>query len=453
MFEKLDLMDKINKELKGRGKTYIGYDLGAGYGEISVFTEQDLNPVTLLSRKDATVFHFPCMLVKHRGRFYAGFEAQGLAEEEGALVFEDLLELAMKQPTVVAGGQRFETEYLLGLFLKLSLQLPEDYGKVEKAGGILFTTYIDEDPALQNRVYEVLAKAAGQIFGKRTRLYLQTRSESIFYFLMHQEESLYREDTLICDYQQDYLKSYVLQKHGIRAPFAVTVTRTDYPDMQLMPPRAEEISVATREEHLDETFRQVIMDIESKYDFGLAYVIGDGFKGNWMDQSLIRLCEHGRVFQGNNLYSLGACYCLRQMITPSPVLEEYIYYSKQDIHFDIGLYCRSQGTAGSSVRLEYMEIFEQGSSYEACKRTIYLLPEGEDKLIIEARSITETTPRRLGIDLKVFPQRRAGLSKLKVTLEFTDYCTLQVTVEDIGLGEVVSGSGKVLRETFDLKEQ
>ncbi len=451
MFEKLDLVDKINKELKGRGKTYIGYDLGAGYGEISVFTEQDLNPVTLLSRKDATVFHFPCMLVKYKGRFYAGFEALSIAGEEGAIVFEDLLELAMNQATVVADGQRFETEYLLGLFLKLSLQLPDAYGKVEKAGGIMFTTYIDEDPALQARVYEVLTKATSQIFSKRTRLYLQTRSESIFYFLMHQDVSLYREDTLLCDYQKDYLKSYYLQKHGARAPFAVTVTRTDYPDMVLMPQRAEELAVATREDHLDETFRQVIMDLESKYDFGLSYVIGDGFKGNWMDQSLLRLCEHGRVFQGNNLYSLGACYCLRQFVEPSPVLENYIYFSKQDIHFDIGLYCRSQGMAGGSARPEYMAVFEQGSAYTECKRTLYLLPEGENELVIEAKRVTEAMPRSLTVDLKAFPHREAGLSKLKVTLEFSDYCTMQVTVEDIGLGEVNPGSGKVLQETFCLE--
>ncbi len=451
MFEKLDLVDKINKEFRGRGKTYIGYDLGAGYGEISVFTEQDLNPVTLLSRKDATVFHFPCMLVKYKGRFYAGFEALSIAGEEGAIVFEDLLELAMNQPTVVADGQRFETEYLLGLFLKLSLQLPEAYGKVEKVGGIMFTTYIDEDPALQNRVYEVLARATSQIFSKRTKLYLQTRSESIFYFLMHQEESLYREDTLLCDYQKEYLKSYYLQKHGTKAPFAVTVTRIDYPDMLIMPPKAEELQIAAREDHLDETFRQVILDIEQKYDFGLSYVIGDGFKGNWMDRSLIRLCEHGRVFQGNNLYSLGACYCLRQLVEPSPILEDYKYFSNQDIPFDIGIYCRSQGIAGGSAQPEYMTIFEQGSDYTACKRTLYLLPEGEESLVIEAKAVTETVPRQCIVDLKAFPHREAGLSKIKVSLKFLNCNTMQVLVEDVGLGQVKQGSGKVLQETFDLE--
>ena len=451
MFEKLELVDKINKELKGRGKTYIGYDLGAGYGEISVFTENDLNPVTLLSRKDATVFHFPCMLVKYNGRFYAGFEAVSLAGEEGAYVFEDLLEIAMNQSTIVVGGQRFDTEYLLGLFLKLTLVLPEAYGKVERAGGIMFTTYIDEDPALQTRVYEVLTRATSQLFGRKTRLYLQTRSESIYYFLMHQEESLYSEDTLICDYQKDYLKSYFVQKHGRKAPFTVSVERMDYPDMQVMAPRAEELTIATRERDLDDTFERVILDLEQKYDFGLAYMIGDGFKGSWMDQSLIRLCSHGRVFQGNKLYSLGACYSLRQLIAPTEILEDYVYLSKQDIPYDIGIYCRKQGLMRENEQPEYIEIFARGSAYDSCKHTLYLLPEGEEELVIEAKALSEPEPRMMRLDLSAFPNRKAGQSKIKVTFEFTDQQTMAVTVEDFGLGQVVPGSRKSISEVFDLR--
>lgn len=450
MFEKLELVDKINKEIKGRGKTYVGYDLGAGYGEISLFTEQDLNPVSLLSRKDAAVFHFPCMLVKYKGRFYAGYEALNLAGEEESFVFEDLLDLAMNQSTVVVGGQRFDTEYLLGLFLRLTLVLPDAYGKVEKLGGIMFTTYIDEEPGLQTRVYEVLTKATSQLFHKKTRLYLQTRSESIFYFLMHQEDSIYQNNALICDYQKDYLKSYFVEKKGTQAPFAVTVERMDYPDMLLTKRGAEELTIATPDHYTDEVFRQVIMDVETKLSFETAYLLGDGFKGDWMDQALVRLCDHGRVFQGNNLYSLGACYCLRQLLQPSAVLEDYTYLSKQDIHYDIGIYCRKQGFMQESRQPEYLPVFERGNYFAQCRSTLYLLPEGEDRLVIEARTLSETEPRMLEISLNEFPVRSAGSCRIKVTLEFSDCHTLVVTVEDIGLGQVAAGSGKIIRETFAL---
>ena len=451
MFERLELVDKINKELKGRGKTYIGYDLGAGYGEISVFTEQDLKPVTLLSRKEATVFHFPCMLVKYNGRFYAGFEALALAGEEGAFVFEDLLDIAMKQSTIVVGGQRFETNYLLGVFLKLTLVLPDFYGKTEKAGAIMFTTYIDEDPILQTRVYEVLAKATAQLFGKRTRLYLQTRSESIYYFLMHQEENMYLENTLICDYQKDYLKSYYFHRQGVRAPFTVSIDRIDYPDMQVVTRRADEITEVSGERYLDETFRQVVLDLESKYDFGLSYMIGDGFKGGWMDLSLNRLCEHGRVFQGNNLYSLGACYCLKQLVEPTQVLEDYIFLNKQDIFYDIGIYCCRQGVWEGKKQPEYMTVFERGTAWESCKKTLYLIPEGEKELVIEAKALSDSENKTVRIDLSEFVQKQVGCSKWKMSFEFTDNHTLVVKVEDIGLGQVLPGTGKVIHKTVHLE--
>ncbi len=451
MFERLDLVDKLNKELKGRGKTYIGYDLGAGYGEISVFTENNLTPVTLLSRKDSTVFHFPCMLVKYNGRFYAGFEAESLAGAEGAFVFEDLLEIAMNQSTIVVDGQRFDTIYLLSIFLKLTLVLPENYGKAEKAAGIIFTTYIDEDPALQAKVYQVLIQAASQIFSKKTKLYLQTRSESIYYFLMHQEESFYTEDTLICDYQKDYLKAYFVQKHGVRVPFSVSVERTDYPDMQIFKMQSDELTIADTIRTTDDTFCQVIEDLEEKFSFGLSYMIGDGFKGNWMDQSLIKLCNHGRVFQGNNLYSLGACYCLKQLIEATPVLEDYVYFGRQDNPYDVGVYCRKQGFIRDDKVTEYIAIFEKGSSLDSCQRVLYLLPEGEEELSILVKSISDTEPRGITLPLGAFPNKRVGQSKIKLTVKMMDRQTLSVSIEDIGLGQLVPGSGKVIEETFLLE--
>lgn len=443
MFEKL--------EIKGRGKTYIGYDLGAGYGEISVFTDNHLEPVTLLSRKDAAVFHFPCILVKYQGRFYAGFEAAALAGMEGAVVFRDLLELAMNQSSIVADGQRFDTEELLRLFLKLTLCLPEAYGKAEKAGGIIFTTYIEEDAGMQKRVYEVLTKAAGELFDRKTRVYLQTRSESIYYFLMHQEESLYREDTLVCDYQKDHLKTYFLKKHGVKAPYTVSVERNEYPDMKILPPEEEQLALSERSAQLDESFYHTVIDLESRYEFGLSYMIGDGFKGNWLDKTLDRLCFHGRVFQGNNLYSLGACYCLRQMLEPSPVLQDYVFLGSQEIRFDIGMYCSRQGIPRESRQPEYIAVFRRGTLFEQCRHTLYLIPEEEEELVLEAKALSEPDSVRLAIDISSFPNRKAGESKLRVSLEFTDCNTLAVTIEDVGLGNLLPGSGKIVYETIHLE--
>ncbi len=445
MFQKFELIDK------NKGKTYIGYDLGAGYGEISVFTEGDLEPVTLLSRRDANVFHFPCLLVKYKGRFYAGYEAMSLAGEEEAFVFQDLLETAMNQSSIVVGGQRFDTEYLLGLFLKLTLNLPEEYGKVEKVGGIMFTTYIEENPELQAKVYEVLTRATAQLFSRKTKLYLQTRSESIYYFLLHQEEDICDRNALICDYQKDYLRSYFVKKQGDAKPYVITVDYKDYPEMRVNAPKAEELVAASKDTYTDEVFNRIIYDLEDTFDYSISYMIGDGFKGNWMDHSLNTLFGHGKVFQGNNLYSLGACYSLRQLLEPTELLEDYLYLSNQDIRYDVGIYCKTQGFLREGNRQCYMQIFEKGTYYAQCKSSLSFLLEGENKLVIEATPMAGGMPKHLEIPLGLFPNRSAGTSKIKVSLEFVNPVTLAVLVEDIGLGQVVPGSGKVIEETFQLE--
>lgn len=221
--------------------------------------------------------------------------------------------------------------------------------------------------------------------------------------------------------------------------------------MKILPPAEEQLTLSERRAQLDESFYHMLIDLESKYEFGLSYMIGDGFKGNWLDKALDRLCCHGRVFQGNNLYSLGACYCLRQMLAPNPVLQEYVFLSSQEIRFDIGIYCRSQGLRREHMQPEYIALFERGTAFEKCKRTLYLMPEGEQELVLEAKALSEPDSIRLPLDISAFPNRKAGESRLKVSLEFTNRYTLAVTIEDIGLGNLAPGSGKIVYETVHLE--
>ena len=177
-------------------------------------------------------------------------------------------------------------------------------------------------------------------------------------------------------------------------------------------------------------------------------MIGDGFKGGWLDQSLNKLCDHGRVFQGNNLYSLGACYCLKQLLEPTPVLEEHVFLGKQDIRFDIGLFSKQQGMWDEDNQPQYIPIFEHGSSWDACHKTLYLIPEGEQEIVIKAKALGEKEARTIRVDLRELPQKQNGAGKWKLTLAFTDVQIMEITVEDVGLGQVVPGSGKVVSTTI-----
>ena len=72
-------------------------------------------------------------------------------------------------------------------------------------------------------------------------------------------------------------------------------------------------------------------------------------------------------------------------------------------------------------------------------------------MVIEAKALSEPESQLLRLDVTAFPQRKAGQSKIKLNLAFTDAHTLAVTIEDLGLGQVSPGSGKVIQEIFHLE--
>lgn len=58
----------------------------------------------------------------------------------------------------------------------------------------------------------------------------------------------------------------------------------------------------------DEAFRRFIQSVFEKRLVSSVFLTGDGFENNWYPNSLRTLCNGRRAFQGNNLYSKGACY-------------------------------------------------------------------------------------------------------------------------------------------------
>ena len=65
---------------------------------------------------------------------------------------------------------------------------------------------------------------------------------------------------------------------------------------------------------LDEIFLGIAEKKCGGKEVSCVYLIGDGYKDGWASRSLRYLCRGRRVFQGNNLYSKGACYGIREKI-------------------------------------------------------------------------------------------------------------------------------------------
>ncbi len=449
MFEKSEFLEKLNSAKSGAaaGSLLLGIDLGRSYAQLSLWTDGMSQPVSLSAQDGGEIYSFPATLALYRSRYYVGYEAESVRKFPDAAGFENVFALAMEEDQVTVGGRIYDTRELLHHFLRLTLQMIGSYGRADQAAAVMFTTYLDQEPALQERAYKILSYATARLFSKKTKMYLQTRPETLFHFFLNDPEKLWEQSALIFDYQKEGMTGWHCTLEGSAPPKSVHFTKLVSCDMPPVPQSDEEQPYFKQE--LDAGFYRIVKSLGDK-PYGLTWLIGEGFKGDWADQSLDVLLDNGRVFQGNQIYSLGACMTLLQMEAGNEAQKGYLLFNDTDIRCHIGLNCRRQGLLTENLAEEYVPVFEAGTHVGSCHNKIYVLPAKEEDLVILARSVRDGTIRRLVVETAQMADKPLGENRFLVEFDFLNISTLRIQVTDVGLGYLVPGSGKTVTQTFTL---
>ncbi len=447
MLKPVELLDKIPFERKGREKLYVGYDIGNGQGEISYFTEHQLKPESLQVRADAIVYRFPCLLVKMNGRFVAGLAAKEFEHTEGADVFYDVFQLSLDSTSTVVNGRRYDTAHLLGVFISLTLKQLESIGSFEKIAALMFTTGV---PVAQEKLQEVLQAALGNICSKKTKIYVQSRTESVYYYMLSQEKELWEDGTIVCDFHGAYLRSFYMKKIGAKIPSHMKLFIEEHRELERPKQSLAEFHVPKFKRQLDEGFKEVVKAMEASKNFASVFLIGDGFKGEWMEESLHYLSEDKRVFLGNNLYSLGAAYHLLSMIEEDGIYKQYELLDVSGITYDIGFVAKNQGLMVDEDYY-YVPVFEGGTSYEECKESFVVVVDKGEALQIQMSSILQEEKKEIKLDLSSFTKDGEAYYRLQIEFKVLSPETLTIEIQNIGFGDVVRGSNMVVTENINLE--
>ena len=94
---------------------------------------------------------------------------------------------------------------------------------------------------------------------------------------------------------------------------------------------------------LDQQLLEVARQECGKGTVSAVYLIGESFAEEWMPQSLQYLCRGRRVFQGVNLYSKGAVYCLLDKHFGSKAGKEHVFLGGDKLKYNIGMEVLRQG--------------------------------------------------------------------------------------------------------------
>ncbi len=434
--------DKKANEKPHKGSALVGYDLNNEFSQIScmIYGSENSEAETVPTVMGSRQYNIPLALckLKDSGKWLYGKEALNSAGEEGAYLITDLVGLARKGERIEIGEEKTEAVGLLALFIKRSLSLLSMIVDPENIGAIMFT--VDE---LDDVMVEVLAKAAANLNLKTPHIYFQSHTESFYNFMLHQSEELWNYQTLACEHDGKRLKTYRMERNKKTTPIVVLIEEQTYCDVILPKPDEEEDVKASLYGLADSKFTDILKKQCEERIVSCAYLLGDGFKNDWAKESLRFLCRNRRVFQGNNLFSKGACYALLEKVQPSEAGAAHIFLGADKLKSNIGMNVLKRG------KESYYALLDAGQNwYEARRVCEFLLPGEENTLSFV---ITPLNGRRAEIQeivLEGAPVREGAFCRYEMEIKMSSVACVEARITDLGFGELFPAAGKVWRKQF-----
>ena len=434
-------LERKEKDKLHTGSVLVGYDLGEKYSQISylVYGQGDVDTVaTVVGTKQ---YNIPTMLCKREGvnQWFYGKDAVKNAGEEGMVPVEDLLTLARKGEEIELDGESFDPTALLTLFLKRSMTLMNFIASVEKIDAIMFT--VDE---LDDRMVEILSQASVNLGLKTNLIFFQSHTESFYAYMLHQPPELWTYQAIACEHDGMRLKTYRMECNKRTTPIVVLIEERIYETL-VIPEETEEETIREDAYRLaDERFTGILKKMCEGRIVSSAYLLGDGFRVGWNKESLQFLCYNRRVFQGNNLFSRGACYGLQEKLEPSEEGLKHVFLGRDKLKSNIGMNVLRQG------KESYYALLDAGQNwYEAGKECEFLLTDGAELEFI----ITPLTGKNIEtrvMQLTGGENSKAPFTRYRMKMTMNSPEIVQIRVTDLGFGDLFPSAGRIWEESFDL---
>lgn len=395
----------------GNDKIIIGYDLADSCSQISYgYVNAAANVATVSCVAGEENFDIPTVLCKKCGtnQWLFGKDALRFYEEnpsQGILV-DNLLQLALAGETVQLEGEGYEPEALLTLFIKRSLGLLAGISSLDKIQSLLFTC-----EELTPRGVEVLENVSQSLGLKNADIRIQDYAESYYGYILYQPVELWGTGSLLMDYRGDELKIMKLEVNKNTTPMVVYI-------------RKKQVAFRGTDEELIEIAAEVLENEK----ISSVYLIGEKFGGGWMSDSLKYLCEGRRVFQGNNLYSKGACFGLQEILQRTQNGKKYVFLGQDKLKANVGMKVLKQGEDA------YFALLDAGINWYEIDYECEIYLQDEDVLEFVVTPLIQSAVKTVQIPLEGLGLKKADTTRIFMHFTLAQENKLCIEIEDLGFG-------------------
>lgn len=448
-------LEKALDEVTKKNKVVIGFDLGNDTSQISLCRLDQSMPDTISLIAGAEEYHIPTVLCRKtlkeeihngnqtiKGLWSMGKEAlQQASNKQGTLV-EDLVLLAKNHVKVQVGEEEFEAEELLEIFLRKSLVLISSYTRIEDVICITFTL-----KDMNTDLMDMLKRIVQRLDIQRATVFFMSHEDCFFQYMLHQPEEMWIHDVLLYEYRPDGIRSFCLRLNRNTRPIVAFIETEMFPQMKMTDVsymKAEQKAAFFRQ--LDDAFLEIARQQCEERNVTSVFLLGDVFSKEWCKESLRFLCKDRRVFQGNNLFSKGACYGAREKVLPSMLSREYVFLSEEKLRANIGIECNK------GKEKVYQPLLDAGTNWFEARKEMDFILERNNRIPLTVTPLDGGRPRIAEITLDGFQVRGNRTNRIGLSVFMEDVDTVTIEVTDKGFGEFFPSTGQIWKESLSLNQ-
>jgi hypothetical protein len=415
------LIDKV------KNKVVVGFDFGDSYSQISYCRYEQSMPETISLVMGEEQYNIPnvlCMKKNDDGTldWSVGKEAIKNSSDGNGTLIEDFAQIVKNNLTFKVDEVELTSEELLEVFLKKMMGLLGGYTGGDDVAAVAFTTY-----ELTSEFREKLRTASSTVFKKNAKIYFLSHEDCFFQYMIHQPEEMWIQDVLLFDYRTDGIKSFMLSMNRKTNPVACFIESNIYPQMKLT-------------EDKDRTFLEILRKHCEDKVVTSIFLLGDGFSKQWCRESLKYMCRGRRVFQGNNLFSKGACYGARERTSPSTLSMSYVYLSDEKLRANVGMVCDKGQTE------IYYPILNAGTSWFEANRSFDVMLVKGNNIVLNIVPIDGHISRTAKISLEGLRVRGNKTNRVGLKFYMDNPSAIWIEITDKGFGEFFPSTGQVWKE-------
>ena len=301
------------------------------------------------------------------------------------------------------------SEKAAGYIQELLDMVPQLQG-VEKHNVRICVTVPDLDEKMSKRLKTVVRQAGVDERG----IFLQDFRTSFYYYVVNKKKELWNGDVAFLSVQDDRMNGYILHIDKTTSPHTASFRQEASCD----------VSEKARAGRSDE-------DWDAERDRLLYELLGKLF-----ERRNVYLTFHRHAFQGQNLFSKGACYGVMARCGEIR-MPDIIFQGVDMVKVNIGMRVRVKG------RLETVPLIHAGVNWYEAYGTLEVVPESEKNVAILSEDEDGSGTIRHILRLDHFPDRPDRASRLRVSVWFSAPKTLEAEVTDLGFGSLYPASGRI----------